>query len=49
LRWLASRHIDLSVMGQNLLSAKHLEYAVSSPNPREEIQRGVFAKLAIRW
>lgn len=49
LAWRATKRLGLSVVGQNLLHARHLEYVISSPNPREEISRAVHAKVTLRW
>ncbi len=42
-----SRSLTLSLVGQNLLDAQHLEMAVQN-QPRVEIKRSVFVKLAWR-
>jgi iron complex outermembrane receptor protein len=47
--WRPTRRLELSVSGQNLLHDQHLEYVISSPNPREEIVRTVAARAAVRW
>jgi iron complex outermembrane receptor protein len=47
--WLPTPKLELSVSAQNLLHDQHLEYVISSPNPREEIARTVMAKAAVRW
>jgi iron complex outermembrane receptor protein len=47
--WQASRRVELSLVGQNLLHDQHLEYAISPPNPTEEIGRSVYAKAAFRF
>jgi iron complex outermembrane receptor protein len=44
--WQASRQIELAVVGQNLLHARHAEFG--EPGTRGEIQRGVFASITIR-
>lgn len=49
LAWHPSTKLEFSAVGQNLLHDQHLEYAISSPNPREEIGRSVYGKVAIRW
>lgn len=49
LGWHITNKIELSVTGQNLLNDRHLEYVASSPNPRAEIQRGVYGKLAFQF
>jgi iron complex outermembrane receptor protein len=46
--WHLSEKLELSVTGQNLLHDQHLEYVISGTNPREEIQRSVYGKLALR-
>jgi len=47
LAWHASRHLDVSVVGRNLLHDQHPEYGFPSPQ-RAEIERGVFGKLEWR-
>ena len=47
--WQATPHLSLSVVGQNLLHDHHLEYVIASPNPREEIVRGVYGRVAWRF
>jgi iron complex outermembrane receptor protein len=49
LSWHASKNLELSIVGQNLLHDRHLEYVISSPNPREEIVRGVYGKVTWRY
>ncbi|HEV7680814.1 MAG TPA: TonB-dependent receptor [Pyrinomonadaceae bacterium] len=49
LSWRPSKHLELSVVGQNLLHDHHLEYVISNPNPREEIVRSVYGKVAWRY
>ncbi len=49
LAWRPTARLELSVVGQNLLHPRHLEYVISSPNPREEISRAVFGKATVRW
>ncbi len=49
LGWHPTAWLELSVTGQNLLHEQHLEYVVSSPNPREEIRRAVRGRVSIRW
>ncbi len=46
LSWHPTKNIELSVVGQNLLHDHHLEYVISSPNPREEIPRSVYGKVS---
>jgi iron complex outermembrane receptor protein len=47
--WRPTESMELSVVGQNLLHDHHLEYVISSPNPRQEIKRGIFGKVTMRW
>ena len=49
LAWHAAENLELSVTGQNLLHPHHLEYVISGSNPREEIGRSVYGKIAVRW
>jgi iron complex outermembrane receptor protein len=49
LSWHATEWAEISVVGTNLLHDHHLEYVISSPNPRQEITRSVYAGVAIRW
>src|SRR5690606_8614705 len=41
--WQATRRLELSLVGQNLLDAQHPEFG--DPASRQEIERGVYAKL----
>jgi iron complex outermembrane receptor protein len=45
LAWQITKKLELSVVGQNLLSNRHAEYVISSPNPRAEIERSIYCKL----
>lgn len=49
LLWHATKRLDLAMVGRNLMHDQHLEYVISSPNPREKIRRGVFGRLVVRW
>ncbi len=42
--WHASKSVELSLVGRNLLHAHHFEYGFPSPR-REQIERGVFGKI----
>jgi iron complex outermembrane receptor protein len=44
LAWHATKNLELSVVGQNLLHPYHVEYGFPSPT-REAIERSVFAKV----
>jgi iron complex outermembrane receptor protein len=48
LAWHTARGIELSVVGQNLLQPRHVEYGYPSPL-REAIDRSVYAKVAWRF
>jgi iron complex outermembrane receptor protein len=39
---------EISVTGQNLLDARHPEFAPASPEPRE-VERGYYVKAGFRW
>jgi iron complex outermembrane receptor protein len=47
LGWRATEHLELAVVGQNLLHEQHAEFIPSSPSPRE-VQRGVYGKVTWR-
>jgi iron complex outermembrane receptor protein len=49
LAWFPVPSVELSLAGRNLLHDQHLEYVISSPNPREEITRSIDLKVAVRW
>jgi hypothetical protein len=44
LGWSLGRHLDFSVVGQNLLQPYHVEFA-SDPGPSVAIRRSVYGKL----
>jgi iron complex outermembrane receptor protein len=48
LAWHLGKGIELSLVGQNLLQPRHVEYGYPSPL-REEIDRSVYAKVAWRF
>lgn len=48
LAWQPTKKFGISLTGQNLLHDHHLEYVISSPNPRAEIERSVYLKVACR-
>jgi iron complex outermembrane receptor protein len=48
LAWHAANGIELSLVGQNLLQPRHVEYGYPSPL-REQIDRSLFAKIAWRF
>lgn len=49
LGWHLTPKLEISVVGQNLLHDQHLEYDVSGINPRTEIERSVYGKIACRF
>jgi iron complex outermembrane receptor protein len=49
LAWRPSRAWELSLVGRNLLHARHLEYVIASPDPREEITRNAYGKITWRF
>jgi iron complex outermembrane recepter protein len=48
LGWRVSKNLELSLVGQNLLHAEHVEYGFPSPT-REEIQRTFYGKAVWRY
>jgi iron complex outermembrane receptor protein len=46
--WRVNKHVELSLVGQNLLHDHHVEYGFPSSS-QEEITRSVFAKVTYRW
>jgi iron complex outermembrane receptor protein len=42
--WHATKRLEISLVGQNLLHAYHVEYGFPSPQ-REAIERSVFGKI----
>jgi iron complex outermembrane recepter protein len=46
--WHPLKQLELSVTGQNLLHAYHVEYGFPSPT-REEIARGVYGKASWQY
>jgi iron complex outermembrane receptor protein len=49
LGWRATKNLQLSLVGQNLLHDHHLEYVIANPNPREEIVRSVYGKVTWKF
>jgi iron complex outermembrane receptor protein len=50
LGWQATKNLEFSIVGQNLLHDQHVEYGFQGPGtPREEIARSVYAKIAWRF
>lgn len=47
LGWHVVPKLEVSVIGQNLLHSSHLEYVISGSNPRAEVQRGIYGKIAL--
>ncbi len=48
LGWHATKNLEISVVGQNLLQAQHPEAGFPGP-AQEQIVRGVYGKIAYRW
>ncbi len=48
LAWRPTDRLEISVVGQNLLHAQHIEYGYFNPN-EEEIVRSVYAKVSWRY
>jgi len=48
LAWHPSAHLELSLVGQNLLHDRHAEYRVSN-SPDVEIERTIYGKVAWRF
>jgi iron complex outermembrane recepter protein len=46
--WRATRTIDFSLIGRNLLHAHHPEFGAPSPN-REEVQRSIYGRIEWRF
>jgi iron complex outermembrane receptor protein len=49
LGWFPAPRLEVALVAQHLLHDRHLEYVISSPNPRVEIGRRVHVKAALRW
>jgi iron complex outermembrane receptor protein len=48
LAWHPTAHLELAIVGQNLLHDHHPEYGIPGPT-RDEIGRSVYAKVSFRW
>lgn len=49
LAWHATKNLELSIVGQNLLHERHLEYGVPGAPNTEEIVRSVYGKVTWRF
>jgi len=49
LAWHVGKHWEFSIVGQNLLHDRHVEYISPSPTPEEEIARSVYGKVAFSF
>lgn len=49
LGWTPYKNIELSLVGQNLLDSRHLEFFQFPATPTSEVQRGVYGKLDLRF
>ena len=49
LTWQPTAHLDLSLVGQNLLHDQHREFGAAASPTRRDIQRGVYGAVAWRF
>jgi len=49
LTWQPTSHLDLSLVGQNLLHDQHREFGAATSPTRRDIQRGVYGAVAWRF
>ncbi|EEF60377.1 TonB-dependent receptor plug domain-containing protein [Pedosphaera parvula] len=50
LGWRATKNLEMAIVGQNLLSAQHAEFAPTFiQTPRAEVQHGVYGKVTVRF
>ena len=49
LAWRAADSLELSLVGQNLLEDRHLEFVQEKFTQPTEVPRGVYGKLAYRF
>jgi len=49
LTWQPTSHLDLSLVGQNLLHGQHREFGAATSPTRRDIQRGVYGAVAWRF
>ena len=49
LAWHVGKHWEFSIVGQNLLHNRHVEYISPSPTPEEQIARSVYGKIAFNF
>ncbi len=49
LAWEPIKHVELSVVGQNLLDSHHTEFGSSASSGSAETQRGVFGKIMFNY
>src|SRR6185437_10106585 len=47
--WQPTSHLDLSLVGQNLLHGQHREFGAATSPTRRDIQRGVYGAVAWRF
>ena len=48
LAWRPNPHLEIALVGQNLLDEKHLEFLPTSPTPRD-IERSLFGRIAWQY
>jgi len=44
-----TKHLELAIVGQNLLDSSHPEFTRSTTTPANEIERSVYGSLTVRW
>jgi hypothetical protein len=49
LAWPVFSHLELAIVGQDLLDAHHLEFLSGTPATSTEVQRSVYAEARWRW
>jgi iron complex outermembrane receptor protein len=48
LGWRVNKHLELSLVGQNLLHSHHVEYGFPNSS-KEAIERSVYGKISYHW
>ncbi|MEO8404877.1 MAG: TonB-dependent receptor [Chitinophagaceae bacterium] len=46
--WRSGKHLELELVGQNLLDSRHIEFIPSSPSPRQ-IERVIYGRVTCRF
>ena len=47
--WSPTPKVELSVIGRNLLHARHAEFDLPPSGPSEEVQRNIYGRVALRF